>query len=112
VIAHWHDTATGTRTPVRFGEGRPAFTLRHAYRSATEAGNAAKAKLDALGRGLGTLSFTLKQGNPLLAAETPLTLSGFRRGVDGDWVATRVSHNLGDGGYETRVDAETPKNRR
>ena len=112
VIAHWHDTATGARTPVRSGEGRPAFTLRHAYPDATAAMDAARAKLDVLGRGLGTLGLTLKQGNPLLAAETPLILSGFRRGVDGDWVATRVSHNLGDGGYETRVEVETPKDRR
>nr|VFK59903.1 MAG: hypothetical protein BECKTC1821F_GA0114240_103826 [Candidatus Kentron sp. TC] len=109
VVAHWHDTGTGERVAVRVGDGRPAFTLRHAYPNAVAAGDAARAKLDALGRGLGEISLTLKHGSPSLFAEAKLVLSDFRRGVDGEWVATRVSHNLGDGGYETRVEAEAPK---
>nr|VFJ91504.1 MAG: hypothetical protein BECKLFY1418B_GA0070995_10269 [Candidatus Kentron sp. LFY] len=109
VIAHWHDTGTGERVAVRVGEGSPAFTLRHLYPDAEAAKRAAEARLDRLNRGLGEISLTLKYGYPALFAEAKLVLSGFRRGVDGKWVATRVSHTLGDGGYETRVDAEMPK---
>ena len=109
VLAHWHNTATGTRTPVRVGEGKPVYTLRHPYQNAETARAAAQSKLDALSRGLATASLTLKQGNPLLAAEARLTLSGFRTGVAGDWVATQVSHEFSDSGYSTRFNAETPK---
>ena len=28
VLAHWHNTATGTRTPVRVGDSKPVYTLR------------------------------------------------------------------------------------
>ena len=109
VLAHWHNTATGTRTPVRVGTGQPVYTLRHSYPDADTARAAAQGKLDALSRGLATASLTLQHGNPVLAAEAKLTLSGFRTGADGDWVATRVDHRLSDSGYSTRVEAETPK---
>nr|VFK12740.1 MAG: hypothetical protein BECKLFY1418C_GA0070996_100165 [Candidatus Kentron sp. LFY] len=109
VLAHWHDTSTGLRTPVQVGEGEPVFTLRHAYKDANTATAAAQAKLDALMRGLGTLSLTLKHGNPVLAAEAKLTLLGFREGVDGDWVITQANHTMAGGGYSTSLGAETPK---
>nr|VFK64640.1 MAG: Phage late control gene D protein (GPD) [Candidatus Kentron sp. UNK]VFK71159.1 MAG: Phage late control gene D protein (GPD) [Candidatus Kentron sp. UNK] len=51
VVAHWHDTASGERIQVRTGDGRPTFTLRHAYPDAAAAGKAAKARLDKLNRG-------------------------------------------------------------
>ena len=111
VLANWHDTVTGKRISVKVGDEKPVFTLRHVYSDATAAGIAAQAKLDKLKRGLGTLSLTLQHGNSKLAAGAKLTLSGFRNGVDGDWVATRVNHNLSGGGYSSRVDAEIPKGR-
>lgn len=111
VLAHWHNIATGRRTAVRVGEGKPVYILRHSYPDADTARAAAQGKRDALSRGLKTVSLTLKHGNPLLLAEVKLTLSGFRTGVDGDWVATQVDHELSDSGYHTRVEAETPKHR-
>ncbi len=36
-----------------------------------------------------------------------LVVFGFRRGVDGNWIATRVSREISSGGYSTQVDAET-----
>ena len=70
-------------------------------------GQAAQAKLNALNRGQGTLSLTMKPGDPTLAAEARLTISGFRKGVDGEWVATRVIHEIGGSGYSTQIEAET-----
>ena len=90
VLAHWHNTATGIRSPVLVGDGKPVYTLRHTYPDADTARSAAQGKLNALNRGLATASLTLSHGNPLLAAEAKLTLSGFRTGVEGDWVATQV----------------------
>ena len=67
----------------------------------------AQAKLNALSRGNVTISLTLKPGDPTVAAEARLTLSGFRTGVDGEWIATQVTHEVGSSGYTTRVEAET-----
>lgn len=109
VLAHWHNVATGVRTPVQVGDGKPVYTLRHSYSDAATAQSAARGKLDALSRGLVTANLTLKHGNPLIAAESKLTLSGFRPGINGDWVVTQVNHEISDSGYSTRVEAETPK---
>jgi phage protein D len=45
---------------------------------------------------------------PAVSAESPLALSGFRSGVNGCWIAVRVSHDIDNSGYSTRVEAETP----
>ena len=120
VAAHWQDLEAGEKVRTRAGEGEPVYTLRHPYPNAAEAQAAAQAKLRALNRGTGTLSLTLKSGmpallaetnkpaNPALAAGTRLALSGFRPGVDGDWVLTRVTHEISSSGYTTQVEAETP----
>ena len=79
VLAHWQDLEAGQQVTERVGDGEPVFTLRHAYPTAKEARAAAQAKLNALNRGQGTLSLTLKPGEPTLAAEARLTLSGFRK---------------------------------
>ena len=107
-LAHWQDVEAGQQMTERVGDGEPAFTLRHAYPTAKEARAAAQAKLNALTRGLATISLTMKPGDPTLAAEAKLALSGFRKGVDGEWIATRVTHELTSSGYTTRVEAETP----
>lgn len=109
VQAYWHDTADGIRKSVQVGNGEPVFSLRHNYPDAERATAAATAKLDALNRGVATASLTFDEGNPALAAEARLTLSAFRKGLNGDWIATEVSHNLSDDGFSTRADAEVPK---
>ena len=45
---------------------------------------------------------------PTVSAESPLTLSGFRNGIDSRWIATRVSHEINNSGYANQVEAETP----
>ena len=107
VLAHWQDLEAGQQMTERVGDGEPVFTLRHAYPTAAEARTAAQTKLNVLTRGLATLSLTMKPGDPTLAAEAKLTLSGFRKGVDGEWIATRVTHEIGGSGYSTQIEAET-----
>ena len=108
VRAHWYDMETGERTEVQAGDDEPVYTLRENYIDEATARQAARSKLDMLQRGTATLSLTLKPGNPAIRAETPLTLTGFREGVNGRWIATRVTHEISSSGYSTQVEAETP----
>ena len=109
VLAHWQDVEAGQQVTERVGDGEPVFTLRHTYPTAEEARAAAQAKFNALTRGLATINLTLKPGDPTLAAEAKLTLSDFRRGVDGEWIATQITHELTSSGYTTRVEAQVRK---
>ena len=108
VRAHWYDMETGERTEVQAGDDEPVYTLRENYIDEATARQAARSKFDMLQRGTATLSLTLKPGNPAIRAETPLTLTGFREGVNGRWIATRVTHEISSSGYSTQVEAETP----
>ncbi len=107
VRAHWYDMETGERTEVQAGDDEPVYTLRENYIDEATARQAARSKLDMLNRGTATLSLTLKPGNLTIRAETPLTLTGFREGVNGRWIATRVTHEISSSGYSTQVEAET-----
>jgi phage protein D len=114
VVAYYYDQDKAERIPVNVlapGETTgqaPKFTLRHDYRDATAAHDAAEAKLATLQRGVGTLSLTLP-GVPQLRADQLLTLTGLREGIDGEWYVTRAEHQLDQGGYVTRIEAEVPK---
>ncbi len=107
VAAHWRDLQSGERRTVTASRGEPIYSLRHNYIDERTARDAAQAKLAVLQRGVGALSLTLAPGDPRVWAETPLTLSGFRQGIDGPWTTVRVTHNLDDRGYATSLEAET-----
>lgn len=108
VIAQWHDGEGGDLQQVKAGSGEPSQTLKHTYASADEAQRAAAAGLKRAQRGERTAEIEAT-GNPALVAEAPLTLSGFRTGVDGgDWVITRATHTLTNSGYVTSITAEPP----
>ena len=107
VIAAFHDKETGKTRTVTAGEGDPALRIRHVYRNAQSAGQAARAKLKALTRGKAALSLTLP-GNPAIAAESQIRLSGIRPGVDGLWSAASVTHSLDASGLKTQIEAQTP----
>ena len=108
VQAHWIDTDGGGQEVETAGQGEPVYIMRHVHASAGEARSAAVSKLQALTRGTGSLSISLRPGNPSVAAEASLNLKEFGRGIDGLWVATRVTHTLAGGGYSTRATAGPP----
>ncbi|BFU60750.1 MULTISPECIES: phage late control D family protein [Rodentibacter] len=82
-------------------------TLRHTYATEASAINAAKSAFNRLKRGVATFSITLAYGIPDLMPETPVQLSGFKKEIDGsDWLITKVTHNLSDGGYSCQVECE------
>ena len=111
VIAHWHDTSTGQRVPVRVGQrsGSPVTTLRGLKPDAEAAKVAAQTQLERLQRGTVTGNLSLP-GNPLLRTEGRLKLSGFRNGIDGDWVIKQVTHKLDRHGFKTSVQTESKSN--
>ena len=106
VTAYYHNTSSGQRVAVTAGQGEPGYSLRNNHPDHASALQAAVAKLKNLNRGSGSLSLTMP-GNPDLMAETPITISGIRTGIDGRWIATRVTHELSSSGYVTTVEAET-----
>jgi phage protein D len=105
VIAHYHDIELGKEVEVQAGEGTPVFRIRRSYPDSPTARNAAEARLRAFERGKFELNLGMP-GNPLLAAGTPIILTGFRSGVDGDYRATHVEHTLDSSGFRTQLRAE------
>ena len=106
VEAHWYEPETGDRRTETAGSGEPVWTIRRGWASASEAREAARAKLSALKRSTMRLALDLSVGNPVVAAEAELRLSGFRDGADGSWTCSRAVHRLDRGGYVTSVAAE------
>lgn len=106
VTGYYHDTTVGERIPVTAGQGKPCYSLRNNNPDRATAQQASVAKLKNLNRGAGSLSLTLP-GNPDLMAETPITITGIRTGIDGKWITTSVTHELNGSGYVTTVEAET-----
>lgn len=109
VIAYHHNKRTAKRIEVKLGKGEPTRRLRHWYPDEEAAKAAAQAELDKRARGEHKLQLTMP-GDPSLAAESRLTAAGFRDGVNGEWLVTRVTHLLDKNtGYQCDVEAEKPK---
>jgi len=107
VTAYWQDVKKAKRTGVKAGSGTPELTIKNTFASADEARRAAESKLKALQRGAGKVSISGLIGDPTISAETTASLSGFRRGIDGDgWVINSVSHSFSDAGYTCGLELE------
>ena len=107
VVTRYRDLAKAVDVEVTVGSGEPVYQLRHSYPDRDSAIAAGRARLDAFTRGEGTLRFTCV-GNNALAAEGKVTLSGVRDGVDGAWIATRVTHDYAPAaGYRCDVEGKT-----
>jgi len=89
VVAYYYDVELAQRIPVNVlapgaDPQAPKFALRHNYRDATAAFDAAEAKLATLQRGVGTLNLTLA-GLPQARTDMLLELTGLRDQIDGTW---------------------------
>lgn len=105
VIALYRDLEEGKDIEVTAGSKEPVRRLRHTYSSQSEATSAAKSALEQGRRNSGRLTLKMP-GRTTIAAETTITLTGFRDGVDGQWVTTTATHSLSDKGYSLSVSAE------
>lgn len=108
VVATYQLTKKAARYEVKVGEGEPVKRIGKHYPTKEMALDAAKAELAKRQRNQVTVSVSMP-GDPSLAAECTLVLAGFREGVDGEWLITRVDHRLDDGaGYACDVEATKP----
>lgn len=108
VRAYWQDTTGAERQAAIAGTEDKLKDLRDTYATESDALEAAKAELRRINRGKVTFELTLAHGRADLMPETPLTLSGWKAGIDGaDWLVTEVEDSLDDNGYGTRVRCET-----
>lgn len=106
VTARYVDQDDAEEKEVTVGDGEPAYMIGWTYESEDEAEDAAQARLEGFERGTRKLDLTLV-GDPAIATEVPLDLQGFGAGVNGRWIASRVSHRIdGVEGYTTEVTAE------
>lgn len=106
VVAAWHATKKAKRQVVEMGEGEPVRRIRTQFSTREQAVAAVRAELDKRQRAEATVTID-GPGRTDLMAEVPLTLSGFRGGVDGNWTIKRATHALDStGGYTTNIEAE------
>lgn len=82
-------------------------TLRHVYASKASATRAARAEWRKLQRGMARFSITLARPRPELFPEIPVTVSGFKRQIDGtEWIITQVNNLVNDLGYQQTIELE------
>lgn len=107
VVAFWHTTRQSKRIKVTLGSGDPVRQIRHYFPTEEAAKQAAQATLNKLTRGQEKMSCTLP-GRPDLMAEGTLDLWGYgAEDVDGEWLVTRVEHEVSESsGYTCRIDGE------
>lgn len=108
VIAYYKDIDSAKRKEVVIGEGDPVRRLRMGYKDQASALEASKAEQRKRARGESSVTVTMP-GNPEIAAEAMMTMAGFRDGVDGEWLVSRVEHYLGpSAGYRCNIEGEKP----
>lgn len=108
VVATWHDQDAGKDVEETAGDAEPVRRLRQRYPTAEAAKGAATSEFKRSQRA-GTQVQLELPGDPDIVAEARLVLEGFRPDVNGEWLVTRVRHDLGSGGYRCSVSAEPPK---
>lgn len=129
VVATYQDTASAASVSVR-AEGAPrqtstatsitdaqeaadsllstatqTRTIRRTQPTRAAAERAAQAELDRSRRAERQLSVSMP-GRADLIAEGRLVLSGFRPGINGEWLITTVRHQLDGAGYRCSVECE------
>lgn len=105
VVAYWHAVRSAKRKEVKVGKGEPVRRLRNYYPTEEMALAAARSELQRRERGQQTLALTTV-GSPDIIAEAPLTVTGIRPDVDGEWLISRVTHKIDNAGYQCDVEAE------
>jgi len=111
VQANWINPDTQLTQAVVAGAGEPTHVMRHIYADGETALSAANARLSALERGKSTITITM-MGNASMAAEGGLIFTTDDPLARGAWSMTRVEHDLSKSGFITRIDGETPKEKK
>lgn len=104
ITAKYYDFDAAEEKEVSVGSGNPSTTLRNTYLNATRAKAAAQAKLRETTIGTYTLTLDIV-GNPLIGAESVISVSGIRADACGLWVVKSARHTLTKAGYKTNIEA-------
>lgn len=104
VVAKYYDFDMAKERQVSVGASSPIFTLRETFISPRTARARAKAKLADIEQGTKTLSLNMV-GNPLLAAESRITIVGLSGEFAGNWIVKSTKHTISSSGYTTAVEA-------
>ena len=104
VRARWRDPRTARTRIASAGSGDPTKTLRNLYPNEAAAKAAAEAELSRLKGGEAGVELTLP-GRAALVAQTPITVTGLRAELAGDWIVSTAEHRaMFDGeGFVTRI---------
>lgn len=106
VVATYRDQPLADDIEAVAGAGDLVRRLRQRFPTLESAKAAADAEYSRSKRAGNQLSLTLP-GNPDLVAEGRVSLSGFRPGVNGTWLVSKVQHQIDkSGGYRCSVTAE------
>lgn len=106
VVATYRDQPQALDIEAVAGAGDVVRRLRQRFPTLASAKAAADAEFNRSKRAGNQLSLTLP-GNPDLVAEGRVSLSGFRDGVNGVWLVSKVQHQIDkSGGYRCSVTAE------
>lgn len=110
VTAFWVNKEKNKKIEAKVGGGSGGrnYEMMTEFPDERSAKLAAKGKLASLKNGKKNFRIGSMPGNPSIMAEMILVASGFRSGVDGEWLIKRVEHRLGNNGYTTSVDCESP----
>lgn len=103
-VARYYDKKAGREIEVVVGSGEPTFRFQHLSADRDSAERDARARINALLEGLSEVTVNMPM-NPTIIAEQPLDLAGFRDGLNGRWLSSRVEHRLSDAGATTAITA-------
>ncbi|AAO28943.1 phage tail protein [Xylella fastidiosa subsp. fastidiosa] len=109
VIAFYRMARRAELHQVSVGDGHPVHRIKQYLPDAAAAIAAARGELSRRARAETKLTLEMA-GRAELSAEAVLTLNGWREGVNGDWLVTRVQHGLDKNGYRCSIEAERPNN--
>lgn len=99
VVAEYRDTEKGGVKEFVMGAGEPELRLPHVYANKYSAKRGAETKLRNIKEGMGLQVEVAMPGDVGLFSGLPVSLVGFRAGVDGDYFIQKVVHKMGRSGF-------------
>jgi uncharacterized protein len=91
------------------GKSDHAKRLRESYSNETEALEQASAEWQRVQRGAAKFAISLALARPDLHPEQRIDVTGFKAGINGEWLLARVNHTItGSTGFMTPLELETP----
>ncbi len=103
-IAYYHDKKAAREVEVIAGSGEPTFRFQHPSADRESAERDAQSRINGLLEGLSEITVNMPM-NTAIIAEQPLDLAGFRDGLNGRWLASRIEHRFSDAGATTAITA-------